>query len=163
MAKDNNFERHSMAAVVGKMLMTGVRMLIGAPLIVSGLVHFSNPYLFLESVLRYELLPSSIAPAFAALIMCVCLCTGLSLVFDWFRQGALAIAMALFTIFAVGQTVVMLRGLTVMCGCFGTFSHQVSWSSVTGLILISVLTFLLFFFDSPRPKVTNHPTGLSDA
>jgi hypothetical protein len=72
--------------------------------------------------------------------------TLLYLIFDWFRHGALLIASMLFGAFAIGQLLALSRGLTILCGCFGTFSHNVTWFSFSTLLAMGAVTIVLLRF-----------------
>ena len=38
--------------------------------------------------------------------------------------------MCLFTMFLIAQLVTLWRGLDIACGCWGTFSEQITWKTI---------------------------------
>lgn len=120
------------------------QLLLGAPLVTSSLIHLSNPYQFLEAVLRYDVLYATWAPTFASLMIFLSMIIGLALILDIFPKGALVISGGMFAVFAVAQLSVLVRGITAMCGCFGSFSHEVSWYSIAILLTMSSCSLSLW-------------------
>lgn len=133
-----------------------VQLLLGAPLVISGLIHLSNPYQFLEAVLRYDVLYDEWASVFANMMIFLSMITGLALIFDLFPQGALAISVGMFTMFAVAQLSVLVRGINAMCGCFGSFSHEVSWYSFSTLVAMGICSIFLWFRRSKQSAGQEH-------
>lgn len=57
------------------------RLLVGLPLIVSGLIHFAGPYFFLEAVLQYQLVRGFFAQLLAMGVMVSSIVLGTAIVF----------------------------------------------------------------------------------
>lgn len=124
---------------------------IGCVLCLSGLIHFSNPYFFLESVLRYDLLPQTLAPAIVAGLVGLNLFVGGSLVLGVLRSGALLTAALLFFVFTVAQFTAYWRDMPIGCGCFGVDESPISvWTMLrsTGLLAASLVCLA---WGSPGP------------
>ncbi len=81
--------------------------------------HLSNPYAFLASVYRYDLLPVAAARAMAMVLPVLELLTAVCLVGRIFVGGALVTATALFGSYAAAQASALWRGLEIPCGCSG--------------------------------------------
>ena len=124
------------------MLTKSLELAIGCVLCLSGLIHFSNPYFFLESVLRYDLLPQTLAPAIVAGLVGLNLFVGASLVLGVLRSGALLTAALLFFVFTVAQFTAYWRDMPIGCGCFGIDESPISaWTMLrsAGLLAASLL------------------------
>lgn len=84
---------------------------------------------FVRVVLDYRLLPERLAGAMATALPAVELVTGLLLFTGIASAPAAAVAALLFTAFAVGIVVNLLRGrVDIACGCFGATGHRLSWA-----------------------------------
>ncbi|HMP80077.1 MAG TPA: MauE/DoxX family redox-associated membrane protein [Pirellulaceae bacterium] len=99
-------------------LLRVVSLCCGAVLIVSGLAHWKNPYAFLQTILRYELVAGVWATAVAVSLPAVNLVVGCCIVLNLARQWFLMIAGGLFAFFAFVQASAWWRGLEISCGCF---------------------------------------------
>lgn len=78
----------------------------------------------------------------------ICLTTGL------LRQGARIASMALFMIFLVAQTSVLMRGVETGCGCFGNLQEPVDFYTLLRTGFLFLLAWLLYRPD--RKTVLSH-------
>lgn len=118
--------------------------LIGGILLYSALTHLMNPYDFAFRILEYQLLNPDTVPAFAAFLTFFQLVLATTLIWDIARQGTWFLITVLFVMFAGAQLISLLRGLKIDCGCFGYFSHQVSWWSFLGTLTCAIVSFVGF-------------------
>lgn len=107
-----------------------IEMVIGVVFAYSATIHLGNPYLFLEAVRRYDLLPGSTAVVIASWLMFLALFVGVSLALGLLREAALRIVFLLLAVFCVAQVVTLSRGLVIGCGCFGVDENPISWWTV---------------------------------
>lgn len=132
---------------------------IGCVLCLSGLLHFSNPYFFLESVLRYDLLPQALAPVVVACLVGLNLFVGASLVLGVLRSGALLTAALLFFVFTVAQLTAYWRDMPIGCGCFGIDESPISaWTMLRSAGLLAA-SLLCLAWGSPGPECTEVEAG----
>jgi len=90
--------------------------------LLSSLWHTSNPYYFLSSVYRYDLVGPFAGQAIAAVMPFLQLVVSFCLLGRVFVRGAFLSAIGLTTLFAVVQLSVLWRDLGISCGCFGAAS-----------------------------------------
>lgn len=69
------------------------------------------------------------------------LVVGGCILFGVCRQGAWALACALFALFALAQSSVLIRGMAIDCGCFGIWTQPVSWFSLFSVATLSILSY----------------------
>lgn len=123
-----------------------VSWILGGFLILSGLPHLSNPYYFLGSVYRYELIPAVMAQFVAIVLPFLQLVLAACLIFRFFHFAAHTITLMMLMVFTMVQISVMVRGLDISCGCFGprqsTNIDQSTIALVGGLLLLSITWML---------------------
>jgi hypothetical protein len=118
------------------------RLLIGGILLVSAVTHLQTPFRFLDSVLKYELVSGVLGRSVAILIPHLQLIVASCLLCGIFLRGSLGLAGLLFALFAFAQSSVLVRGMTIDCGCLGGVHHPVSF---LGVSIVSVLCFTSFW------------------
>ena len=95
------------------------RFVLGAVFAFSAFAHLKNPFLFLDTVLAYQIVSGYFAVAVASILPIVEL--GVSVFF--FATASRAIpfwaSYALFGVFLVAQSFVVANGIEIDCGCFG--------------------------------------------
>lgn len=119
-----------------------------AILAISAISHFNNQYRFFDSVLNYRILMGSSAEVLAVLLPYLEITTGTALISGLFRKGAVLIATVLFAMFLVAQVSALARGLKIDCGCFGDMGGLVSFTSVTivfCLMMVSIGSLVSLF------------------
>jgi hypothetical protein len=97
-----------------------------------------------QEIANYQLGPG-LAPYLAIALPAVEVVAGLALIAApsaWRRAGALALA-GLMVMFLVATLVVIARGVNIECGCFGTGSGPVGWSTVLRDLALLGLAVLL--------------------
>jgi uncharacterized membrane protein YphA (DoxX/SURF4 family) len=102
-----------------KLLLFGIRFLLGALLLYSGLGEIRQPFDFLASVQAYQLTGPVSGLVAAGVVPWVEAVVGICLIAGLFTRGALAAAILLTCVFSVAVTSAWYRGLGINCGCFG--------------------------------------------
>ena len=121
---------------------------LGAILAISAVSHFNNQYRFFDSVLNYRILTGNSAELLAVLLPYLEITTGTALISGFFRKGAVAICTVLFAMFLVAQASALARGLKIGCGCFGDLGGLVSFTSVSivfCLMMVSIGSLAILF------------------
>ncbi len=129
--------------------------LLGAMWMVSGVMKLMNLIGIIDVVMQYQILPpswvvmaASTLPWFEVLIgfgMMMCLLPYLRRFTEnrLFLLTLLWMSLVLLGIFLIAMGSVMLRGLVVSCGCFGSESQQVGWWTIGRDIGLMVLNWML--------------------
>ena len=102
-----------------KLLLLGIRFLLGALLLYSGLGEIRQPFDFLASIQAYQLTGPISGLVVAGVVPWVEALVGACLIAGLFTRGALAAAVLLTCVFSVAITSAWYRGLGISCGCFG--------------------------------------------
>jgi|GEM_PF-3287410 len=130
------------------MLVRGVMICVAAVLFWSGVEHLKNPFAFLSSVIRYQLLtglPASVVAAFLPVFQT--LLAGM-IVLGVARRMTSLCAAVLLTLFTAVQLSALLRGLEIGCGCFGAASNApITGYSVSRVAALAALAWLMFRLD----------------
>lgn len=122
---------HSAAARCRRAVFVCGRLLLSATLCYSGLLHLSNPYEFLSSILDYRYLEfGGVAVFIAAVLPALQIVIGIGIAFEPPYVCAILGAIGMLGVFFFAQIGAWLRGLPIDCGCFGSRSHQVGFASV---------------------------------
>ena len=133
-----------------KLARAGICYVIAAVLLYSGFLHITHQYLFLDAVLRYQVLPWPLAVAAALAFPCAHVIAGIQLVFPKTRCLGLPTAFVLLFTYGVAQWSVVARGMTISCGCFGVESGTVSWTSALSVSATSGAVLLTWLTESRR-------------
>jgi uncharacterized membrane protein YphA (DoxX/SURF4 family) len=127
-----------------QLVVVALRFALGALFVIAGLLKLRDPAGFAQEIANYQLAPA-LAPYLAVVLPTVEVVAGFSLVAApaaWRRAGALAVA-GLMVMFLAATLVVIARGVNIECGCFGTGSGPVGWSTVLRDLALLGLAVLL--------------------
>lgn len=121
------------------------RLTLGAVFLYAGALKSQNLTAFSASVARYRLLPDIGNQLVAAILPAIEFLAGLLLIVNRRVRPAALVAGFLTLLFAAALLTVLLRGLSIDCGCFGTTgtSAQTALWRDTGLFLLALLTYRL--------------------
>jgi hypothetical protein len=122
---------------------TLARIVVATMLGVSAYWKIIRPGAFLEAVVEYQLVPFSLALVVASWLPWLELVVALALTTRWYR-GAAMIALVLGVTFVLAQSSVLVRGLSVPCGCFGPTDERVGALSLIRSMLFLVGAWLAF-------------------
>ncbi len=133
-------------------------LVIGGPLLFSGIGHIANLHLFLESVYRYNLLPIDLVPWVASGLSSITAVVGVSLVFGLFWSSACVVAAGLYLLFATAQAAqLFLQSKSIDCGCFVWISHPTSYFNVAVLLCVGLLALSAGLRTTAyQPRKKNH-------
>ena len=106
--------------------------LVGAVLVLAGLLKTGRPLPFGRIVEGYRVLPALAVPAVAVVLPWLEVLVGALLCATQLRLGAAAAATALSGGFLLAGGSVLIRGLETECGCFG------GWSGSVGLLSLAI-------------------------
>ncbi|MBK8014145.1 MAG: DoxX family protein [Deltaproteobacteria bacterium] len=140
------------------MLVWTLRIALGAVLLYAGVLKAADPAVFAREVAGYQFFPT-LAPLIAATLPTTELLLGLLLLIlpsrsPWLRAAALATA-AVFFMFLIAVTQVVVRGIDTRCGCFGADSGVVDMLSILRVAGFLVASVLLLLLTAPRHSKTN--------
>jgi hypothetical protein len=120
---------------------------IALTLLYAGLLHLGNPYAHLLSIIRYDMLPKSLAIAASVGLPAAELMIATCLLLDIHRTLAFLGAMLLSGIFAAALLYASSNGLAIPCGCLShSDTYPINYSSLllpSVLFLASVLGVVL--------------------
>ena len=130
-----------------------VRFGVGALFLLSGLAKLRQPHDFLADLYDYQIVGPPIGRCIAMTMPHVEIVCGVCLLGGICVGGSLLGALALGIVWIGAQTMVLLRGLTVKCGCFGAASDaNVSAMTLMRTSAIVVLVGWLTFVVLCAPK-----------
>ncbi len=96
-----------------------------------------------QHIERYGLLPLAVARLTAAVLPVVELAIAASLLTGFGGRLGATLALALLMLFSLAQTIVLVRGREVLCGCFGSLSAQpVRWRHVLNNLVLAACCLL---------------------
>jgi prepilin-type N-terminal cleavage/methylation domain-containing protein len=115
-----------------------LRFIVAGLLIASGLLHLQNVPAHYVAIANYRLLPNVFSQILAFVLPSLHVAVGVSLVLNEFRLPCLLVSTGLATLYLGAQVSVLVRGMRIDCGCFGTLAE-----STIGLSTIARTAFLL--------------------
>lgn len=131
------------------------KLVLGAVFVVAGAQKMADPAAFAQEIANYQLLPA-LAPYLATVLPGIEVVLGLVLMATpapsrWLRASALLTA-GLMVVFTLAVTSVVVRGIDIDCGCFGTGSGAVTWTTVArDVVLLGLGVLVLATSGAPRP------------
>lgn len=130
----------------------GLAAILGAVFIYAGAAKISDPGKFGRDILNFRIVPWSVAIRVAFFLPWLEIIAGLALLTGFLRRGALAILTVLM-IFFIGATIsARARGINLDCGCFGSVSKGMSFSTHM-LIDLALLGGLIALWILPARQV----------
>lgn len=120
----------------------------------SGFAHLVNPSKFAISIGLYQLVHASSAYWIVLFLPPLQLAIAIAMLFERYRAAATFMAVALFGVFACSQWSVLVRGMTIDCGCFGSLSTVVSFRSASAISILFLIGLILTL--SPSAKEPLH-------
>jgi putative oxidoreductase len=122
------------------------RLLLGAVFLYAGALKSQNLPAFADSIARYRLLPDLGNSLVAAVLPSVEFLAGLLLVVNRKVRPAAVVTALLTLVFAAALLSVLVRGLSIDCGCFGSGASSSAQAALWrdgGLFLLSLLIYRL--------------------
>jgi hypothetical protein len=109
---------------------------LGAALVIAGASKVRDLDAFVIAVLNYDLLPRSLARAFARILPFAELACGVLLVVQVGRVSVAMTSAALLLTFLIAVSVNLIRGRSIQCHCFGSSAERIGWTTVVRLIVL---------------------------
>lgn len=115
-----------------------LRIMLGGIFIFAAVTKIPDLYHFQLTVASYHILPLWLVPAFANTLPFVELALGLLLVLGLFTKPATWGIMFLLVVFIIATGIVLFRGTTAVCGCFGAEGESSGWQTIArdGILLL---------------------------
>jgi uncharacterized membrane protein YphA (DoxX/SURF4 family) len=121
-------------------------LVIGSVWLVAGYLKFSDPAGTVRAVRAFQLLPTSVVPAFGHLLPVLEMVVGACLLLGLLTRTFAVISALLLIGFIVGISSAWARGLEIQCGCFGGAGYQENAAAGyardivrdIGLVLVSI-------------------------
>lgn len=133
----------------GKVLLILFRLLTGGAFIYAAVLKIADPMGFAQDVLNYRVVGPTLAFPVAVFLPWVELFAGLSLISGVVEKGGALVASILYAGFIGLVLSVIVRGLDVDCGCFGSLSSKADWRLVAqDAVLLAMSLAILFRADS---------------
>ena len=120
------------------LVMRAVEVVFASIFVLSSVEHFCTPFRFLDSVLSYQFGNGVLAVLVAVLLPSLQACFACLVIANKSKRFAFLGLGALLSIYSIAQLSALARDLDISCGCFGSLSEGLSWTTVgrTGLLLV---------------------------
>ncbi len=119
------------------------RLTISAVLLFSGILHLQDPMEFAQAINSYRIVSNSLAGYFATFLPLLQITLAVLLVNKALEFGAWALVAIMFSAFAVASFIGLSHDEPISCGCFATFSTQLTVGHVVFNGLASVLALIM--------------------
>jgi len=123
------------------LLLALLRIGLGGTFLYAAVTKLPDMAAFAESVANYRLVPPSLVPAVAAVVIGVEIALGALLVSGRLARGAALVGTGILAIFTVGLSQALLRGIDLRCGCFGG-TESATWATVLrdgGMLAVAIV------------------------
>ena len=131
------------------LLVSLLRVALGAVFIVASLDKIQNPEAFATTIANYRLLPYTVINGMAIVLPWLEVVTGTLLVLGVWIRASTTLVWGLLLLFSVAISQALVRGLDISCGCFSTnpVAERMSWwTLICDLIWLS-WGILIWIFD----------------
>ena len=129
--------------------------IIGGLFIYAGVLKAWDPVKFATDIQNFRILPWAFGVRLAFYLPWLEIVCGLALFVGWMRSGAIAILTALTLVFIVATVSAQARGIDLECGCFGSASKNLSFTSHMAILIGMLAALVLLWFWNP-PKSAQH-------
>ncbi len=131
------------------------RLLTGAIFLYAGLAKLSDLSGFARDIANYLILPSFLVNLTAIILPWLEIFCGLFLIFGIFVPAAGTILLCLLIFFTAATASVIVRGLDLSCGCFGT-GEPVGWFTILRDMIFILLAALSIKKENLLFSLKNH-------
>ena len=126
-------------------VLTVLRVALGALFIISSFAKLQHPDLFIDAVQNYHLLPQSLGDLFGTVLPWAELFIGWCLVLGIFPTFASAICVLMTLSFMVGNISSFFRDVGEACGCLGNLINMSHTTSlIVDIVMLSVAGLLIY-------------------
>jgi uncharacterized membrane protein YphA (DoxX/SURF4 family) len=113
------------------------RLFVGGLFLYAAATKLPDMAKFAVDVANYRLLPASLVPVTAAVVIGLEVVTGVALVLGvWARPAAIALS-GLLVVFTAGIAQALARGIDLKCGCFGGQQAATWWTVLRDLAILA--------------------------
>jgi len=136
-----------MSKSVSRIISSVLRVSIGGLWVASGVLHLQNVPGHFVAIANYRILPIEVSQVLAFVLPCLHVIIGVTLLLNEFQLLCFIISASLTGIYLAAQLSVLLRGMQIECGCFGTISESTIDLSiiVRTSVLLLICVWLAWF------------------
>ena len=127
-----------------EIIMDGLRLIPAGALIVSGVFHAVQPIRFALSILSYLAVPAWFLFVFTAFFPYAMIALGVAMAVSR-HLSVYILATVVFAVFSLAQGLALATGKIQDCGCFGYFSDQISWKTVSVPFAMMIISLICCF------------------
>jgi len=124
-----------------------LRFYMGTLFLYASMTKFPFPAEFAETLAAYQIVPYWALNFVAVYLPAVEMTCALFLIIGLSTRAASTIIILLLISFSIGQTVNLIRGIPIDCGCFRNAGDQITWWNILKALGWVLLTLQIFFFD----------------
>lgn len=132
-----------------------IRLMVGAAFIYAGASKVMSPLRFITDVSNYHLLTWPMTVGLALYLPWLEMISGLALLLRRLYRGAVTILLALTAIFIAVSISAKIRGINVICGCFGGPARNLNFVShmVIDILLLVAIAALWVIDNRARAPI----------
>ncbi|MBA3315943.1 MAG: hypothetical protein M3552_06720 [Planctomycetota bacterium] len=145
-----------------KLLTRMLKAVVAFVLLYSGLVHAAQPYYFVHAAAAYRILPPSVVGPLMIFLPYLQIAIALCLIVGTAERAVLLLAFFIFSVFATAQAIVMARGESLSCGCFGFSEATIGPSTLAIPILGGIICLVLLRGVRRVPSAEASPDSFTD-
>lgn len=133
--------------VTSEYLSLVLRFYLGILFLFASMSKIPYPAEFVEALASYQLVPYWILNFAAVYLPALELICGLFLIIGLSTRAASSIIAMLLICFAIGQSINLIRGVPISCGCFENAGDPISWWHITKDLFWALFAVQIFLFD----------------
>jgi hypothetical protein len=129
-----------------------VDLILGGVFVYAGVVKALDPVQFANDIDNYKTLPWFIGVRLAFYLPWLEIFCGLAVIFRFLYRGGLSILIALIAVFMGATIAAKMRGLDIICGCFGHASKNWNFGQHLAVDLAILVGLIGLFFANRRQR-----------
>lgn len=123
--------------------------ILGGLFVYAGVLKAWDPVKFASDIQNFRILPWALGVRLAFYLPWLEIVCGVALFIGWMRSGAVAILTALTVVFIIATVSAQARGIDLECGCFGSASKNLSFTSHMAILVAMLAGLVLLWFWNP--------------
>jgi uncharacterized membrane protein YphA (DoxX/SURF4 family) len=152
--KERNIWQSIKQAISSSYLTTIFRMMVGLLFIYACIDKIVAPAYFAGTIQNYQLLSVSLINIVSITLPWLELICGILLMVGIWHRAAAVIISFLMTVFIIAILSVILRGLDIECGCFGS-DTSANWARIVEDIFLLVFSLQIVFYPNSKLALEN--------
>ena len=143
--EENKIKKNFNGIISSPYVTTILRIFVGIVFIYASIEKIMSPAYFAGTIQNYQIIPETTINLVAIILPWLELICGILLLTGIWHQSAAFIVSSMMMIFIIALSSVILRGLDIECGCFGS-GTSANWTRILEDLFLLAFSLQILFF-----------------